>query len=165
VCLAPIATTTPTTYRDDSRPDVHARGSGRAVQRRLGGPGDDRPRPRVDPIRKIDLLAVAAIEQHGPHLPLATDELINEGVVAAALRRLPSTALVLVLPALNVGDSLEHSAFLGTLCAHLDTMMGLLLAMGRGVARRGPKRMVLFNSHGGHCAHVDLAALNTPTLA
>jgi creatinine amidohydrolase len=114
---------------------------------------------RVDPMRTIALLPVAAIEQHGPHLPLATDALINEGVVAAALRRLPSTASVLVLPALNVGDSLEHSAFPGTLSADLDTVMGLWLAMGRDVARTGVRKLVIFNSHGGQRAHVDLAAL------
>jgi creatinine amidohydrolase len=114
---------------------------------------------RVDPARTIALLPVAAIEQHGPHLPLATDALINQGVVAAALRRLPLTASVLVLPALNVGDSLEHSAFPGTLSADLDTVLGLWLAMGRDVARAGVKKLVIFNSHGGQRAHVDLAAL------
>ncbi|MGZ9032467.1 MAG: creatininase family protein [Burkholderiaceae bacterium] len=114
---------------------------------------------RIDPVRTIALLPVAAIEQHGPHLPLATDALINRGVVAAALRRLPPTASVLVLPALNVGDSLEHSAFPGTLSADLDTVLGLWLAMGRDVARTGVKKLVIFNSHGGQRAHVDLAAL------
>jgi creatinine amidohydrolase len=114
---------------------------------------------RVDPARTIALLPVAAIEQHGPHLPLATDALINAGIVAETLRRLPPTASVLVLPALNVGDSLEHSDFAGTLSADLDALLGLWLAVGRGVARAGVRKLVIFNSHGGQRAHVDLAAL------
>ncbi len=114
---------------------------------------------RVDPARTIALLPVAATEQHGPHLPLATDALINEGVVSEALRRLPATASVLVLPALNIGDSLEHTAFTGTLSADMDDLIGLWLAVGRGVARAGVNKLVIFNSHGGQRAHVDLAAL------
>jgi len=114
---------------------------------------------RVDPGRTIALLPVAAIEQHGPHLPLATDALINAGIVAETLRRLPPTASVLVLPALDVGDSLEHSDFAGTLSADLETLLGLWLAVGRGVARAGVRKLVIFNSHGGQRAHVDRAAL------
>jgi creatinine amidohydrolase len=114
---------------------------------------------QVDPARTIALLPVAAIEQHGPHLPLATDALINQGVVEQALQALPPTASVLVLPALNIGDSLEHTAFPGTLSADLEGLLGLWLAVGRSVARAGVKKLVIFNSHGGQRAHVDLAAL------
>jgi creatinine amidohydrolase len=114
---------------------------------------------RVDPARTVALLPVSAIEQHGPHLPLATDALINQGVVEAALQRLPASASVLVLPALCIGDSLEHSAFPGTLSADLEALLGLWLSVGRGVARAGVRKLVIFNSHGGQRAHVDLAAL------
>lgn len=113
----------------------------------------------VDPARTIALLPVAAIEQHGPHLPLATDALINQGVVVQTLQRLPPSASVLVLPVLTIGDSLEHTAFPGTLSADLDDLLGLWLAVGRSVARAGVKKLVIFNSHGGQRAHVDLAAL------
>lgn len=114
---------------------------------------------RVDPLRTVALLPVSATEQHGPHLPLATDAVINEGIVRAALGRLPPDASVLVLPALTIGDSLEHSAFAGTLSADLEALLSLWLAVGRDVARAGVRKLVIFNSHGGQRALVDQAAL------
>jgi creatinine amidohydrolase len=113
----------------------------------------------VDAQRTVALLPVSAIEQHGPHLPLGTDACINEGIVRLALGRLPAGASVLVLPPLTVGDSLEHSAFAGTLCADMHDLLGLWLAVGRSVARAGVRKLVIFNSHGGQRGHVDQAAL------
>jgi creatinine amidohydrolase len=72
---------------------------------------------------------------------------------------LPASASVLVLPALNIGDSLEHRAFPGTLSAALETLLPLWLALGEGVARAGLRKLVIINSHGGQRAHVDQAAL------
>lgn len=114
---------------------------------------------RVDPQRTIALLPVSATEQHGPHLPLSTDAVINRGIVEATLAQLPASASVRVLPALEIGDSLEHTDFAGTLSADLDSLLGLWLAVGRGVARAGVRKLVIFNSHGGQRAHVDLAAV------
>ncbi|MBK6472048.1 MAG: creatininase family protein [Betaproteobacteria bacterium] len=114
---------------------------------------------RIDPARTIALLPVAAIEQHGPHLPLATDALINQGVVAQTMQRLPPSASVLVLPALTIGDSLEHTAFPGTLSADLHDLLGLWLAVGRSVARAGEEAGSLQQPRRTARAHVDLAAL------
>src|SRR3712207_6283289 len=63
----------------------------------------------------IAVLPVAAIEQHGPHLPLSVDRDLAEAILARALDHVPADLPVLVLPMLAVGRSLEHIAFPGTL--------------------------------------------------
>jgi creatinine amidohydrolase len=114
---------------------------------------------RVDPEKTVALLPVAAIEQHGPHLPLATDALINDAVVRAALERLPSGVSLLVLPAQNVGLSPEHTSFAGTLSIRDTTLLEAWTDIGRSVARTGTRKLVVFNTHGGQKSLVDLVAL------
>ena len=53
----------------------------------------------LDPEKTIAILPVAAIEQHGPHLPVMTDSAIAEGMIALLKERLPNDLSVLVLPA------------------------------------------------------------------
>ncbi len=117
----------------------------------------------LDPDTTVAVLPVSATEQHGPHLPLSTDAVINDGVLRAALARLAAStapaASVLVLPPLTIGHSLEHSAFAGTLTMDSDTLAAAWCAVGRCVARSGVRKLVIFNSHGGQKAHVDQVAL------
>jgi creatinine amidohydrolase len=113
----------------------------------------------VDPERSIALLPLSAVEQHGPHLPLCTDAVINEGVVRATLRRLGSGPALLVLPQMTVGHSLEHTGLPGTLTAGAETLLALWTDIGRSVARAGVRKLILFNSHGGQRSLVDLVAL------
>ena len=63
---------------------------------------------KLDRESTLVILPVAAIEQHGPHLPLGTDLLINRGILAAAEKHLAKGLRVLVLPEQAVGDSLEQ---------------------------------------------------------
>jgi creatinine amidohydrolase len=107
----------------------------------------------------VALLPVAAIEQHGPHLPLSTDLEINRGIVQNAMRRLENAPRVLILPELAIGDSLEHVAFPGTLSLRPELLLALWTEIGRGVARAGLRKLVIFNSHGGQKGLVDQVAL------
>jgi creatinine amidohydrolase len=110
----------------------------------------------------VALLPVAAVEQHGPHLPLSTDITIGEGVVQAAAAELAGQDHeidLLLMPCLVLGTSLEHTNFPGTLSLSVEQMVAQIRAVGVGVARAGIRRLLLFNSHGGNRAAVDAAAL------
>ena len=104
------------------------------------------------------VLPTAAIEQHGPHLPLATDTLINSILLGAALERLPPEASIYALPAVCYGKSNEHIGFPGTLSVSAATFMAVLRDLGASVAAAGFKKIVLFNSHGGNTSLVDVMA-------
>ena len=104
------------------------------------------------------ILPTAAIEQHGPHLPLATDTLINSILLGAALERLPQEVSVYALPAVCYGKSNEHIGFPGTLSVSATTFMAVLRDLGASVAAAGFKKLVLLNSHGGNTSLVDVMA-------
>lgn len=113
----------------------------------------------LDPESTVVVLPVAATEQHGPHLPLATDALIVEALVRHAVDTPRTRARVLVLPVLAVGHSLEHAQYAGTLTTAAETLLALWTDVARGVARTGARKLVILNTHGGQRSLVDLAAV------
>jgi creatinine amidohydrolase len=104
------------------------------------------------------VLPTAAIEQHGPHLPLATDTLINSILLGGALERLPQKTSVYALPAVCYGKSNEHIGFPGTLSVSSTTFMAVLRDLGASIAASGFKKLALFNTHGGNSSLVDVMA-------
>ncbi len=108
--------------------------------------------------RTLAVLPVAAIEQHGPHLPLQVDALLLQGVLDAALAQLPPALPLLLLPPQNVGLSTEHLAYPGTLSLSPATLLALWGELGAGVARAGIRKLLLLNGHGGNVAPMDIAA-------
>ena len=112
----------------------------------------------LDRSRCIAVLPVAAIEQHGPHLPLNVDATLVEGVIAAALPQLPADLPVLFLPTQAVGLSPEHAAFAGTLTLKAETVIRLWTELAESVAATGVKKLVLLNSHGGQVGLLDVVA-------
>jgi creatinine amidohydrolase len=108
--------------------------------------------------RTIALLPVAAIEQHGPHLPLGVDVCLVEGVLARAIELMPSELPVVILPTQTVGKSDEHLAFPGTLTCDAATLVAQWTQIGEAVARAGVRKLVLFNSHGGNPSVMEIVA-------
>lgn len=108
----------------------------------------------------VAILPLAAIEQHGPHLPLSTDLDINLGLLRAAHERLPAATRITVLPPISVGASREHSSYAGTFDVGPDTVRAQIRAAGEAVARAGGRRLLLHNSHGGNSDVAGIAALD-----
>ncbi|WP_375575090.1 creatininase family protein [Paracidovorax oryzae] len=108
--------------------------------------------------RTVAVLPVAAIEQHGPHLPLSVDAALLRGVIDAALPSLPPDLPVLFLPPQDVGLSTEHTAFPGTLTLSPATVIALWSELGACVARAGIRKLLLFNGHGGQVSVMDIVA-------
>jgi creatinine amidohydrolase len=104
----------------------------------------------------VAILPVAAIEQHGPHLPLATDAIINQGVIDAACAS-PGIRAV-VLPMQAIGTSHEHLAFPGTLSFDAGALIAQWTRIGEGVRRAGLRKLLIFNSHGGQVGLPEIVA-------
>ena len=100
------------------------------------------------------VLPTAAIEQHGHHLPLATDTLINNLLLGHALEKLPAELPVYALPPVHYGKSNEHIGFPGTLSVSASTFMAVLARSGlQLVQRRLPETRSLQHPRRQYFAH------------
>lgn len=104
------------------------------------------------------VLPTAAIEQHGHHLPLATDTLINNLLLGHALKKVPADLPVYALPPVHYGKSNEHIGFPGTLSVSATTFMAVLRDLGASVSKAGFQKLVLYNTHGGNTSLIDVMA-------
>jgi creatinine amidohydrolase len=94
------------------------------------------------------VLPIAALEQHGRHMPLFTDSLLLGEVVRRAKEALQES--VVFAPLLWLGNSHHHLDFPGTLSAAPRTYLDLLIDLAENCIFHGFRRIVLLNGHGGN---------------
>ena len=104
----------------------------------------------IDRDKTVVILPLAAIEQHGPHLPLDVDCQINEGILKELVENAPVSLPFLILPAQCIGYSAEHTTFPGTLSYSPSMSIDLWISIASQVISLGFSRLILFNSHGGN---------------
>ena len=113
--------------------------------------------------RWIAVLPLAAVEQHGPHLPLGVDAYIADAYLARVRRLLPEALPVTFLPVQRVGVSAEHLSYPGTLTLSATTAIIAWTEIGESLARAGLRKLLLVTSHGGNVAAMELVARDLRT--
>ncbi|MEM9561416.1 MAG: mycofactocin biosynthesis peptidyl-dipeptidase MftE [Actinomycetota bacterium] len=111
-------------------------------------------RPADGSGRSTLLVPLGATEQHGPHLPLATDTLIARAWAEAVADRLPAAV---VAPALPFGSSGEHQGFAGTLSIGGPALRLVVVELARSAAETFD-RLVLLSGHAGNLGPLTEAA-------
>jgi creatinine amidohydrolase len=104
--------------------------------------------------RRLLVVPLGSLEQHGPHLPMDTDTRIAATVAARACAGRAGIALA---PPIAIGASGEHADFPGTLSIGTVALSTLLVELGRHASLHWPA-MLLVNGHGGNVPAVTTAA-------
>lgn len=105
---------------------------------------------KIDPMKTVAILPTAAIEQHGPHLPVGVDTMIMDGMLEELRQTCPSNLDIRILPIQAVGKSNEHLHAPGTLTLSAENALRIWTEIGLSVARAGVRKIVIVNSHGGN---------------
>ena len=106
--------------------------------------------------RSIFVQPLGAIEQHGPHLPFNTDEVVATAVAEATVEKVGESLDVWLLPTLTYTKSNEHAWAPGTIWLSATTMLSVLDDIGRCIARTNGQKLVFLNGHGGNSALLNV---------
>ncbi len=112
----------------------------------------------LDPMKTIAIVPTAAVEQHGPHLPVGTDTIINQGFLDHLVEIIPADIDVRILPVQAIGKSNEHIWSKGTVTHKAGNLIDAWTQIGLEVARSGIRKIVFVNSHGGNVPVNEIVA-------
>lgn len=94
------------------------------------------------------VIPIAALEQHGTHMPLFTDSMLMAEIARRTESELKNE--VLFAPLLWLGNSHHHLDFPGTLSAEPRVYLDLLVGLLENWITHGFRRLIFLNGHGGN---------------
>ncbi|WP_189213604.1 creatininase family protein [Actinokineospora fastidiosa] len=102
---------------------------------------------------EVAVLPVGSFEQHGGHLPLATDTL----VACAIAGRIAERHGLFCLPPITISCSHEHEGYPGTVSIGAGTLIAMIGDIRASLSRSGIDRLVMVNGHGGNYVLSNIA--------
>ncbi|MGY2876463.1 creatinine amidohydrolase [Marmoricola sp. URHA0025 HA25] len=100
----------------------------------------------ADRSASIAVLPVGSFEQHGSHLPLATDAIVACTIAKAVSEHYD----LMLLPPITISCSHEHSDFAGTVSISAPTLHAVIRDIADSLERGGIRKLILVNGHGGN---------------
>lgn len=110
---------------------------------------------QVSRAKTLVILPIAAVEQHGPHMPTATDTIICTAVAEQVEQKLKDS--VLLLPTLWLGASQHHLRWGATLTSRVENYETLLCEICESLLDDGYRRILILNGHGGNIGPMQIS--------
>ena len=107
----------------------------------------------------VVVLPIGSVEDHGPHLPLDTDNFLIWTICEEAARR--ANGDILLMPIIPYGFETHHMDFPGTIDIHMEHLLNFVLDVTKSVARHGFTRILIADGHGSNMPILDLVARRT----
>lgn len=103
----------------------------------------------------VAILPIGAIEAHGPHLPLGTDNYLANNIARKVESRLNHCIL---LPMFHYGQVWSLRDFPGSLNVSNQVLSGFICDIGRSLFRQGVKILAIINAHMGNLVAIKEAS-------
>jgi len=107
----------------------------------------------------VVILPIGSVEDHGPHLPLDTDNFLIWSICEAAAER--AAGEILLLPQIPYGFETHHMDFPGTIDIGMEHLLNFVLDITKSVARHGFQRILIADGHGSNMPILELVARRT----
>ncbi|MFC5278560.1 creatininase family protein [Halorubrum rubrum] len=105
----------------------------------------------------ILIVPIGSVEQHGHHLPVATDTILVDAVAHLAAERVEADVPLLVTPPFWSGFSPHHMSFGGTITLDFDAMLEAIENVAASALKNGFDALLLLNGHGGNRSLISAA--------